>query len=317
VVGSAAVLPDKAVVAATASALFRVSAAGEVEWQVPLPAPAVGQAGPTVRLGGTVLLGVTDRVLHVAPDGAVLWEAPVGGAPIEASPAVDPVGRIYVLASGAVTRLDAAGAVVWSSPLPLGVTSLGHPAVSPTGAIVHATSDGGLRALDPETGELQWSHDSGAATGTGALALGATGIAYYGTSAGVSAATLSGGDFATWAVSPAPLGVGVFNTAYQCCIPKDQAMVSTPQATGLFKRSANLATSIYQKAPGSAWHVATDYDGDTWVTSTAGSLVALDVSGNQKWTYKPAGATITTPPAVGPGLVVVGDSAGVLHGLGD
>jgi outer membrane protein assembly factor BamB len=94
-------------------------------------------------------------------------------------------------------------------------------------------------------------------------------------------------------------------------------MVSTPQATGLFKRSANLATSIYQKAPGSAWHVATDYDGDTWVTSTAGSLVALDVSGNQKWTYKPAGATITTPPAVGPGLVVVGDSAGVLHGLGD
>ena len=316
IVGSAAILPDRTVYATTTSTLARVAPSGELDWEIPLPAPVTGMAGPTARLGGTVLVGATDTLVHVSPAGVVLWGSPVAGAPIEASPIVDAVGRIYVLSRGAAARYDAAGAEVWSTGI-ADTTSVGHPAITTNGAIVFATADGALHALDPDSGALVWTFASGAPTGTGALALGATGIAYFGTSQGVSAVTLTGGTFASWAVSPAPGGLGVFNTAYQCCIPSDQVMVSTAQATGLFKRSANLATSIYQKAPGSALLTATDYDGDTWVTSTGGSVVRLDVAGAQKWTWKPGAESIVTPPAVGAGVVVVGDSAGVLHGLGD
>ena len=317
VVGSPVILPDGAVYAATANLLTRVGAGGTLDWQLPVPAPIVGQAGPTARLGGTVLVGATEWLVHVAPDGEPLWAATVEGAPIEASPVVDAVGRIYVLARGAVTRFDVSGAKVWVALLPDGVTAVGHPAITTSGAILVATSTGGLRALDSETGALLWSHASGAASGTGALALGATGIAYYGTSAGVSAVTVTGAPFASWTGAPAPAALGVFNTAYLCCIPKDQVLVGTSAATGLYKRSADLASSVWQKAPGTAWPVATDYDGDIWVTSTDGMLVRLDVSGAQSWVYAPPGATVTTPPAVGAGLVVIGDSDGVLRALGD
>ncbi|GMV41368.1 MAG: hypothetical protein AMXMBFR64_30840 [Myxococcales bacterium] len=314
VVGSPVVLPDKSVYAATAGTLARVAPNGVLHWELPVP-PVAGAAGPTARLGGTVVLGATDTVLLVSPAGEVLWQAPMASPPVEAPPVVDAVGRIYVLSRGAAARFDATGAADWVVALPDGVTSVGPPAINTNGSLVFATADGAVRALDPDSGAPLWTFTSSAPSSTGALALGATGIVYFGTSQGVTAVTLTGAPFAAWATAPGPSGLGVFNTAYQCCIPSDQLMAST--TAGVAKRTANLATQVWLKGPATSLPSATDYDGDTWVTGTNGALVCLDVSGNQKWSYKPATASITTPPAVGAGLVIAGDSAGVLRGLGD
>jgi hypothetical protein len=315
--GAPVIFPDGRVAVVAGSALWLGSATGATQWTFDLGQPAQGQAGATLRAGGTLVVSAGDSIWLVGTDGGEVWSNSFAGESHQASPLVDNAGRIYASSRTALRRLDAGGAVVWTYPLPAGALAVGQPALNPNGLVLLLTNDGRLTAVDPELGTSAWNVKNGVSS-QGALAIGATGIAYFGVESTLWAVTINGGAFGSAALDgQTSRGVAVFNTAYQCCVPSDLVYSTTAGSSGLWRLVAALNSTNWKKSPASNLPPVFDYDGDTWVVSAAGALVAKNVDGNDKWTFTPpGGATVTTPPAVGAGVVVVGDSLGRVFALG-
>lgn len=155
-----AVTADDGAVTVSTDSVFRVGAAGAVQW-----GQALGGAPQTVPVlgpGGDVYVGWraggADSVSRfAAADGALVWSAAVAGLSV-GTPAVAG-GRIVFGRPGGLFALDTAGTVAWDQSFPGG---------SPTGATSSPVHDGLVIFVQNEDalyayavgGTLAWAADS-------------------------------------------------------------------------------------------------------------------------------------------------------------
>jgi len=109
-----------------------------------------------------------NNTIKVLKEGDILWQSESIGENIEASPAVDKMGNIYITGGGKLWCFSKDGIVKWSTcpldkgakgvnqpyPYPLGVAS--SSAISPNGSFIYITAYAGVFAFRLGDGKLVW-----------------------------------------------------------------------------------------------------------------------------------------------------------------
>ena len=309
-------LETGAIVAQGGKTLVKLSLAGEPFWSVELPAATFSRNSPTIRQGGTILVPTGGELRLYGPDGSLLWTAVFEGESITAAPIVADDGAIYVLSTAGLRRVDAAGHVVWTSPAPNTQTSPGHPAVSPNGRVHFATSNNSVYAVIPETGQAAWvyTHPQGFDTDS-SVAIAPNGDVYQGF--GNTVARL-GSDGAVLG----SVGVGGDMDGDVALLQEgaDVFVYASPNGgSGLRRYSATLGLqwTYPLTKDGSANGVPVfDGRGDAYVGDDTGLFVCVRSNGTLRWSVASGASVVKSAAAVGPGFVVFGDGAGVLHFVG-
>ncbi len=134
---------------------------GEIMWEQALSARASVQAAP-LAVSGDEILVIDDagRAAKLAVvDGSVLWQSDLG-SPIYETPALHN-GKVYAATTrGRFIAFGAQdGSIVWDFALPDTTVRFASPAIAED-MVIFGASDGKLRALDVQTGELEWTFDA-------------------------------------------------------------------------------------------------------------------------------------------------------------
>ncbi|GMU54057.1 MAG: hypothetical protein AMXMBFR33_32030 [Candidatus Xenobia bacterium] len=128
---------------------------GKPTWSVEVPGGGAGtRPGPEGEL--LVTAGAGTVALHPS-DGTIMWTSPISGPEV----AVGKDGRMFAAGDGlkCVVGYDRdSGAEIWRK-------MHGHcrhrPAVGPDGTVYLGNVAGVFMALDPATGDIKWSYDTG------------------------------------------------------------------------------------------------------------------------------------------------------------
>ncbi|WP_189642445.1 outer membrane protein assembly factor BamB family protein [Deinococcus piscis] len=171
----AASVEGGAVVLGAERQVYRIGAAGQVQWQAPLG--DIGRAFPLVRPDGSLLVAAyDDRLYALSAAGQPLWNTRLDGD-IFASPALLPDGSAVVAtAGGSLYRIGASGEVLWRQPL--GAPSYSSPAVGQGGQIYLGSQTGKVFAFD-QAGNALWTFQAGRSVFS-SPALDAAGNLYFG-----------------------------------------------------------------------------------------------------------------------------------------
>ncbi|WP_261663327.1 PQQ-binding-like beta-propeller repeat protein [Deinococcus sp. Marseille-Q6407] len=172
---AAASAGQDAVVLSNQRQLYRLNAAGQVQWKAALG--DIGRAFPVVRPDGSLLAAAyDDRLYAFSAAGQPLWNVRLDGD-IFASPALLPDGSAVVAtAGGSLYRIGADGAVLWRQSL--GAPSFSSPAVSADGRIYLGSQSGSVFAFDL-SGQRLWTFQAGRSVFS-SPALDAQGNLYFG-----------------------------------------------------------------------------------------------------------------------------------------
>lgn len=305
---------SKRVVAIAKNFVTAFALDGKELWKTSLDVPVIGNGGATLRLGGTMMVVAGDKLVMLGADGATLWSAPLSGA-TATSPLVDGTGATYVISPSAVSKISAAGQLLWTVEGGGNWSQTAHPAFAPNGLVIGATQDGAIRGINPETGELVWSVSGGQAMGDTFLSIGESGSIYAARSAAIGLFTMAGKVGGTGAFVGKPTGLAIFNTGFECCNPLDYILVARDQTNGLVRYGASLGAAVWSKGPIASSPHAVDLDGDIFVGTAAKQLAVLNSAGNSKWTLATTG-TVVAQPTIGLGYVFFGDTSGKLYAIG-
>lgn len=140
--------------------LYRVDAQGREQWG--FPTGALIYSEPAVGSDGTVYVGNNDGTLFaVSPQGRQEWRVETH-RPIRARVGLDGEGRVYLRGDDDRLRCLAPGdgREAWRQDAPAALDVKSSPSVTPAGAVLVGTEDGGVRAYD-ETGRELWSRTVG------------------------------------------------------------------------------------------------------------------------------------------------------------
>lgn len=128
---------------------------GDVLWQTSLGTPAYGT--PVVA-GDRILIGTDVGLAAVGLDGKTQWT--LEGAPIEAAPLVLDAVAYVGDRDGKVLAVDiVGGTLIWEAVTAGPVLA---SVVRARDSVVVGSSDGGIYALDPATGEPRWTWSASA-----------------------------------------------------------------------------------------------------------------------------------------------------------
>lgn len=134
------------------------AAGGEVAWEQALDSTATIHAAP-LRAGRDRIVVADDRGrlrAMQAEDGAFLWQQELG-APVYATPAADEEALYVPTTRGQFFALGAEqGRVRWRYAIDDRTVRFTAPALS-GGNVIFAGTDGLVRTLDAETGDVQWT----------------------------------------------------------------------------------------------------------------------------------------------------------------
>ncbi|TNF28659.1 MAG: hypothetical protein EP329_17515 [Deltaproteobacteria bacterium] len=304
---------------------------GQTLWSTPLPAPGFVRASPTVRVGGTIVAPAGNQLVMLAADGAVLWTQDLGGAAgdrIVGSPLVDPIGDIYVISNTHARRFDAAGELQWETPIVNTADHPSDPAFGADGRLYFATSDR-VYAMTPDGG-VNWTWSATGKLPRASVTL--TEVARILVPAGDTLYLLADGQTQalqvdTFAASTQVyVNAALYSDGWQCCNPKEYALVSPSGSTGLRRLNANLDQAWAQSVPKRSAPSATpvfDRDGDLYVgsdrTDGQGALFYAKrfSDGANLWTFRADAPNIDGAAAIGNGFVVFGDASGTFYRLGN
>jgi hypothetical protein len=149
---------DNALIVASPTTLTKLTAAGKVQWTLPIPACAVA-TGP----GNSIYVHTSTTLMKLKPTGATIWSTPLlGGGCADDNHydgffhnmAVGRDGAVAVAGLTGVARWDAAGALTWTKGLFDGVGEVG---IDPQGRV-----GAGALSENGESVDLHWFTDAGA-----------------------------------------------------------------------------------------------------------------------------------------------------------
>ena len=118
---------------------------------------------PALAPDGTIYIHTNNAgdglVYALSPDGALLWIQKVNSYPY-VPPTAGPDGAVYVGSIGTIYRIGPDGAIDWQFTEPGYNAIVNSPTIGPDGRLYGVFEVGlGAFALDPLTGQLQWSNN--------------------------------------------------------------------------------------------------------------------------------------------------------------
>ena len=129
-----------------------VNTDGQVRWQLPLGAAAVGS--PVVATDGTILVVTQTALVAVRADGTERWRLTLDASGTRTTPVLADDGSVFVADRTRARKvLLSNGAPVWNVALPCPA----QHALSLLATAVLVPTTCGLRALNPANGVLLWS----------------------------------------------------------------------------------------------------------------------------------------------------------------
>ena len=90
----------------------------------------------------------------VEDEGSILWQTEALGENLEATPAVDENGNVYMLADGVMFSYTESGALRWSTEVTGGDANVAS--LSPDNQVVYTPGVDGIYAVDATTGAIIW-----------------------------------------------------------------------------------------------------------------------------------------------------------------
>jgi hypothetical protein len=314
------------VIVSAADGVYRLAQVdGAVLASATLPAEIYPYAGPTLRFGGTVVVGAGSHMTLLTSDLTVLWQTDLG-SPLVSTPIVDPNGNIYVVSASALHRVGPDGVHEWAEPAANDADTPSHPAIGINGRIYFTTSDHRIMAIDPAkpAGErVVFSVQPGGGLlaepvhGSVVLSEIATVYAAFGdTIYGLSIAgtTLFERDLSQ--VTRA--GLAIHNTGYQCCNPVEFVWYSAAGSAPLLRSNIDLAASGGTGAVNKSDSARTstpvfDRDGDVLIGTELG-IRAFRQNQSNKWTWQPADVgAVEGGVVVDGGAVIFGDDNSTVY----
>ena len=334
--------------------LFKLNPSdGATVWSYTLPATPFSRAGPTVRVGGTLLVPAGNRVLLLTKSGALIWTASFGGEPnnrVVGSPIVDQNGEIYVASNTHLRALSPSGTVLWATAIVGDTNKSSEPAIGPDGRVYLS---GSQRVYSfSKAGAINWTwcplvsgNCDGTKTPGASVTVNEVGrvlapmgnTLYLLADAQTQATLVSSATFTNSGGVAAKLWstVPVFSTGYTCCNPEEYALVTPAGPNGARMLTASLGTDFsmtINKKDAAHGAAIFDRDGDIFVGSNATSPTgkarfsarrnrgAGASKGTEYWGFDVDGANIDGAPALGTignlRYVVFGDSSGTLYNYG-
>jgi outer membrane protein assembly factor BamB len=266
--------------------LWAVDADGTVAWHYHVQHDGDVTTPPTIGSDGTVYMASNALgggwLFAMNPDdGTVKWRVVNQIGILDASPALDSQGNIYVgLIDSRVRKFAPDGTMLWNQRVAKRVDARRQPNDSPSiGAdgTVYAGADDGVWALDGATGKVKWSFD---------------------TDGLVEAAPSIGKDGTIYASSSKPpvIGGGVFYAL-------------TPQGTLKWSYESDDNFLNAQAAIGA--------DGTIYVPS-GNKLLALSNTGQLLWSFSTAFGRFQSGPIIGaPGVVYIASTDNNLYAIGN
>ncbi|QQS36812.1 MAG: PQQ-like beta-propeller repeat protein [Ignavibacteriales bacterium] len=154
--------------ASPGSFLYALRFDGSIKWTFPLPSPTQKNSSPPVLASdGTIYVATWgDKLFAVNPDGTMKWEVTFAQSTgIYSMMNLDKEGNLYAFAhNGVLYKFSKAGDTIWSLTLDDFGSSSSAVVFSPDGNTMYIT---GKKLFAVSTsGELKWSYQFGAGTGT-------------------------------------------------------------------------------------------------------------------------------------------------------
>ena len=323
---SPVVTPGGDIVVSAGDGVYRLAAAdGAITGSATLPATIYPYAGPTLRIGGTVVVGAGTHLLMLTPALDVLWDTDLG-ATLVSTPIVDPNGTIYVVSASALHRVGPDGAQDWAEPVTNDADTPSHPAIGINGRVYFTASDHTVYAFDPSQppGNRQRFAAQPAGGPVGEPVHGSVVLSEIATIYAALGDTLYGLSIAGTTVFTRDLnvttraGLAIHNTGFVCCNPVEYVWTSGAGNAPLYRSAIDLAAAgqtgdVAKSATDRTSTPVFDRDGDVIVGSSSGIRAFLQ---NQavKWSFAPAGVgAVEGPVAIDQGAVIFGDSNGLIY----
>lgn len=268
---------------------------------------ATGGASPTpavIGSDGTIYVSGDDGCLHVVnPDGSKKWAYYTGKG---TSPVIGEDGTIYVGSEdGNLYAINPDGNKKWSySTSESFSTVLAAPAIDKDGTIYFGSSAQHLYALNPD-GTMKWSYytDFGGAIFT-TPAIASDGTIY---------ATTNRIDKILYAINPdgslkwsldGIIGTPVIDSDGTIYVGEKDLYAINPDGTIKWTLAGANNSGI-----------ALSKDGNIYVGSGSGKVMALDLSGKQKWEYPVNGKPTGSPLIGADGTIYVASDNGQLYAI--
>ncbi len=230
----------------------------------------------------------------IAASPTLAWSRQVGAG--TSSPAIG-TGAVYVLAGGNLVAMSLNGDPLWSYPCGTGNRS--SPAISASGVIHVASTDGWLYAINAD-GTLKWRRYLSAASNS-SPAIGPDGTVYVGTNGGkLFAFTSAGGPRFTYtaggAISSSP-ALATDRTIYFGC--DDGCLYAINSGGSLKWKFTTSPLGAIQSSP------AIGSDGTVYFGTMTGYFFAVYPNGVQRWRYG-AGVSASSPAIASDGTIYFG-----------
>lgn len=148
------------------STAWSLTPSGEKRWSLDVPSRGSYMAGPAVGDNGILHFVYSDTVYAVGMDGRLKWQYTMGKTAFDRTPAIGPVGTIYVGAEdGFIHALDPNGSLKWKEQY---VTATGwgggiksNLLLDSKGTLYFLGKDQYVYAVSSATRQLLWKHPTG------------------------------------------------------------------------------------------------------------------------------------------------------------
>lgn len=313
------------VIVSANTGIYRLAQAdGSILSSAVLPAAIYPYAGPTLRTGGTVVVGAGSHLLLLSPSLEKLWDVDLGST-LVSTPIVDPNGVIYVVSASALHAVGSDGVQLWSETVTNNATTPSHPAIGINGRIYFTTSDHTVYAFDPAAaaGSRQ-VFASNPAPGPTEPVHGSVVISEIATIYAAFDQTIYGLSIAGTTVFSQDTGVtsraglAIHNTGFICCNPIEYVWMSAAGNAPLYRSSIDLIPAgntgnVNKSGSARTSTLVFDRDGDVLVGSSNG-LRAFAQSQADKWSFAPTGVgAVEGSVALDSGAVIFGDSNSTIY----
>jgi|GEM_PF-2436884 len=323
---------DGDVVVSAADGIYRLAGGdGSEVASANLPADIFPYASPTLRNGGTIIVGAGTRLLLLTPDMNVIWNTDLGST-LVSTPIVDPNGNIYVVSATALHRVGPDGVEDWAEPVTNDANTPSHPAIGINGRVYFTTSDHSIYAIDPvqPAGNRQvFSVQPGGTTISepvhGSVVLSEIATVYAAFDNEIFGLSIAGTTVFSRTIGgeTTRAGLAIHNTGYQCCNPEEFLWFSAAGNNPLYRSTIDLVADGETENIGKSGTERTstpvfDRNGDVVIGRSVGIRVynQEDGDGNQtrRYQWQPNGVgAVRGSAAIDTDAVIFGDSNGIIY----